>query len=64
MATAVSFLFGLLVIAWLLRWLRTRTTYLFVAWRLAAALTIAVLMWRGVLPADDDAPPAAQAARR
>jgi undecaprenyl-diphosphatase len=51
--TAVSFLFGLAVIAWLLRWLRTRTTHLFVAWRLAAGVAIALLLWRGVLPADD-----------
>lgn len=49
-ATGVSFLFGLLVIAWLLRWMRTRTTYLFVGWRIAAGLIIAALLWGGVLP--------------
>ena len=49
--TAVSFALGLVVIAWLLRWMRTRTTYLFVAWRIAAAAAIALLLWKGVLPA-------------
>jgi undecaprenyl-diphosphatase len=54
---------GYLVIGWLLRYLRTRTTYLFVAWRLALGALVAVLLWQGVLPADDDAhapPPAVQ----
>ena len=60
--TVVSFLFGLLVIAWLLRWMRTRTTHLFVAWRIAAGLLVAVLLWRGVLPAGDAAAPPATAA--
>jgi undecaprenyl-diphosphatase len=48
--TAVSALGGYLVIGWLLGWLRTRTTYVFVAWRIAAGLAIAALVWRGVLP--------------
>jgi len=61
--TVVSFLFGLLVIAWLLRWMRTRTTHLFVAWRIAAGLLVAVLLWQGVLPTDDAPPRAATAAR-
>jgi undecaprenyl-diphosphatase len=56
--TVVSFAFGLGVIAWLLRWMRTRTTHLFVAWRIAAGLAIALLLWRGILPADDGPPPA------
>jgi undecaprenyl-diphosphatase len=60
--TLVSFLFGLAVIAWLLRWLRTRTTHLFVAWRLAAGIAIALLLWRGFLPVSDS-PPAAASAR-
>jgi undecaprenyl-diphosphatase len=49
--TVVSFAFGLLVIGWLLRWLRTRTVVVFVAWRIAAGLLIAVLLARGLLPA-------------
>lgn len=49
-ATAVSFAFGYVVIGWLLRYLRTRTTIPFVLWRLAAGALIAVLLWRGVLP--------------
>jgi undecaprenyl-diphosphatase len=63
--TAVSAVAGYLVIGWLLRYLRTRTTYLFVAWRLALGVLVAVLLWQGVLPADDDAPapPAPPAAR-
>ena len=54
--TAVSLVAGYFVIGWLLGYLRTRTTYLFVAWRIAAGLAIGVLLWRGVLPADDEAP--------
>jgi len=55
--TAVAAVAGYAVIAWLLGWLRTRTTYLFVAWRIAAGLVLAVLIWQGVLPAGE-APPA------
>jgi undecaprenyl-diphosphatase len=56
--TAVAAVGGYLVIGWLLGWLRTRTTYVFVAWRIAAGVVIAVLIWRGVLPArDEDRPP-------
>jgi undecaprenyl-diphosphatase len=62
--TLVSFAFGLLVIGWLLRWLRTRTTYLFVGWRIAAGVAIALLLWTGVLPADDEPPPPAAAQHR
>lgn len=49
--TLVSFLAGYLVIGWLLGWLRTRPTDLFVAWRIAAGVVIAVLIGVGVLPA-------------
>ncbi len=56
LGTAVAAAGGYLVIDWLLGWLRTRTTYLFVAWRVAAAAAIALLLWAGVLPADGDAP--------
>jgi undecaprenyl-diphosphatase len=54
--TVVSLAAGYLVIGWLLAYLRTRTTYLFVAWRLVAGALIAVLLWRGVLPMSDEAP--------
>lgn len=64
LGTAVSFLFGLAVIAWLLRWLRTRTTYLFVAWRVAAGVAVAVLLWQGVLPSGSDPAPKAAVARK
>ncbi len=50
--TAVSAVGGYLVIGWLLGWLRTRTTYVFVVWRILAGVAIAVLIARGVLPAD------------
>ena len=62
--TAVAAVGGYLVIGWLLGWLRTRTTYVFVAWRIAAGVLIAVLIWRGVLPASDaeGAPPPATTA--
>jgi undecaprenyl-diphosphatase len=48
--TVVSFVFGYLVIGWLLSYLRTRTTALFIVWRLAAGAAVAVLLWLGVLP--------------
>jgi undecaprenyl-diphosphatase len=48
--TAVSFVAGYLVIDWLLGWLRTRSTLVFVAWRIAAGMAIAVLIGVGVLP--------------
>ncbi len=54
--TGVALVAGFFVIGWLLRYLRTRTTYLFVGWRVAAGLLIAVLLWRGVLPAGDVSP--------
>jgi undecaprenyl-diphosphatase len=59
--TAVSLVAGFFVIGWLLRYLRTRTTYVFVAWRVAAGILIAVLLWKGVLPSSDDAPAPPQA---
>jgi len=49
-ATLVSFAAGYLVIGWLLGWLRTRPTYLFVAWRIAAGVAVAILIATGVLP--------------
>jgi len=55
--TAVAAVAGYLVIDWLLGWLRTRTTILFVVWRIAAGAVVAVLVWNGVLPAGQ-APPA------
>jgi undecaprenyl-diphosphatase len=58
--TVVSFMFGYLVIDWLLRWLRTRSTYLFVAWRIAAGIVVGVLVWQGVLP--ETSPPVAAVA--
>jgi undecaprenyl-diphosphatase len=63
--TVVSGVVGYAVIGWLLGWLRTRTTHLFVAWRIALGLLVAVLLWRGVLPADDapEAPRPAAATR-
>jgi undecaprenyl-diphosphatase len=60
-ATLVALAAGFFVIGWLLSYLRTRTTYVFVAWRVAAGVLIAVLLWRGVLPASDEAPPPAPA---
>jgi undecaprenyl-diphosphatase len=60
--TAVSAVAGYLVIGWLLGWLRTRTTYVFVAWRIVAGLVIAALIWKGVLPAGEKPPAPAPAA--
>jgi len=61
--TVVSAVAGYLVIGWLLRWLRTRTTHVFVAWRIALGALVAVLLWQGILPADDEPPPAVPAIR-
>jgi undecaprenyl-diphosphatase len=63
LGTAVSAVVGYLVIGWLLGWLRTRTTYLFVAWRIAAGVLVAALILAGVLPAGEAPPPPAPAAR-
>jgi undecaprenyl-diphosphatase len=60
--TAVSAAGGYLVIDWLLGWLRTRTTYVFVVWRIAAGLVIAGLILGGVLPSGAKPPPPAPAA--
>ncbi len=59
--TAVAAVAGYGVIAWLLGWMRTRTTYVFVAWRIAAGIVLAALIWRGVLPAGEAPPPPAPA---
>ena len=59
--TVVSAIGGYLVIDWLLGWLRTRTTYVFVAWRIAAGLVIAALILGGVLPSGEAPPPPAPA---
>lgn len=55
--TVVSAVAGYLVIAWLLGWLRTRTTYVFVAWRILAGVALAALVWSGVLPSHSSARP-------
>ncbi len=58
LGTAVAGVAGYVVIGWLLRYLRTRTTYLFVAWRVIAGVAIALLISRGVLPAGEGERPA------
>jgi undecaprenyl-diphosphatase len=55
--TLVAGLAGYLVIGWLLRYLRTRTTYVFVAWRIALGLLVALLLHQGVLPRDEGTRP-------
>jgi len=54
LGTVVAFVAGYFVIGWLLAYLRTRTTYVFVAWRILAGVLIAVMLWRGVLPSSDE----------
>ncbi len=65
--TLVSAVGGYVVIGWFLGWLRTRTTYVFVAWRVLAGIAIAALIWKGVLPAGETPPrppPAVEARSR
>jgi undecaprenyl-diphosphatase len=50
--TVVSAVAGWFVIGWLLGWLRSRTTYVFVVWRIVAGVVVAVLVWKGVLSAE------------
>jgi undecaprenyl-diphosphatase len=57
LGTVVSLVAGYFVIGWLLGYLRTRTTYVFVAWRVVAGVLIGLLIWRGALPSDDDERP-------
>jgi undecaprenyl-diphosphatase len=59
--TVVAAIGGYLVIDWLLGWLRTRTTYVFVAWRVVAGLVIAALILGGTLPAGEKPPSPAPA---
>jgi undecaprenyl-diphosphatase len=54
LGTVVAFAAGYFVIGWLLAYLRTRTTYVFVAWRILAGVLIAMMLWRGVLPSSDE----------
>lgn len=50
-ATAIAFVIGLSVIAWLMRWLTTRSFLPFVVYRLALGLLVIVLLATGVLTA-------------
>jgi undecaprenyl-diphosphatase len=51
LATAIAFLVGLAVIAWLMRWLSTRTYLPFVLYRLALGGILLILLATGVLTA-------------
>ena len=55
--TLVALVAGYVVIGWLLSYLRRRTTYVFVAWRIVAGVIIGLLLWRGILPSVEGAPP-------
>jgi undecaprenyl-diphosphatase len=62
--TIVSAAVGYLVVGWLLRYLRTRTTLVFVAWRVVMGVAIAILIARGALPEGSaERPPAPAPAR-
>jgi undecaprenyl-diphosphatase len=49
LATAVAGVIGYATIAFLLRYLKTHSTYLFIIYRLVLAAVLVVLMWKGVL---------------
>lgn len=51
LATAIAFVVGLAVIAWLLRWVSTRSYLPFVLYRIALGLVVIVLLSLGVLTA-------------
>jgi undecaprenyl-diphosphatase len=51
LATAISFVVGLAVIAWLLRWVSTRSYLPFVIYRVALGILVIVLLMLGVLTA-------------
>ena len=51
LATVIAFFTGLAVIAWLLRWVSTRTYLPFVLYRIGLGLVVIVLLLIGVLPA-------------
>lgn len=51
LATVIAFFTGLAVIAWLLRWVSTRTYLPFVLYRIALGLVVIVLLALGVLTA-------------
>ena len=50
-ATVIAFFVGLAVIAWLLRWVSTRSYTPFVVYRVVAGSLIMVLLLTGVLTA-------------
>ena len=49
-ATVVAGLVGYASIAFLIRFLKTHSTWVFIGYRVAAGVLLAVLVWRGVLP--------------
>jgi undecaprenyl-diphosphatase len=51
LATAIAFVVGLAVIAWLMRWLTTRSYLPFVIYRVALGTLVIVLLLTGVLSA-------------
>ncbi|MFM8896299.1 MAG: undecaprenyl-diphosphate phosphatase, partial [Actinomycetales bacterium] len=51
LATAIAFIVGLAVIAWLLRWVSTRSYLPFVIYRVVLGLVVIVLLAFGVLVA-------------
>ncbi|GDX33168.1 hypothetical protein LBMAG15_21030 [Actinomycetes bacterium] len=51
LATVIAFFVGLVVIAWLLRWVSTRSYTPFVIYRLVAGVLIMILLATGVLTA-------------
>ncbi len=63
LATIVSGMVGYLSIAFLLAYLKTRTTYVFIVYRLLLGGLLLFLLWRGVLTPDENAPARGVASR-
>jgi undecaprenyl-diphosphatase len=49
MATVIAFIIGFAVIAWLLRWVSTRSFTPFVIYRVGLGLLVMILLGTGVL---------------
>jgi undecaprenyl-diphosphatase len=62
LATVISGVIGYASIAFLLRYLKTHTTWVFILYRLALAAILLVLVYKGLIPAESSEPNAQESA--